>query len=54
MEPVRLGIIGCGVMGPRHAADAKRSGLFDVVAMADVIEDRAKEAVGAARDRGSA
>ena len=44
MEPVRLGVIGCGVMGPRHAADAKRSGLFDVVAVADVIEDRARDA----------
>jgi len=43
MEPVRLGVIGCGVMGPRHAADAKRSGLFSVVAVADVIEDRARE-----------
>jgi predicted dehydrogenase len=43
MEPVRLGVIGCGVMGPRHVADAKRSQLFDVVAVADIIEDRARE-----------
>lgn len=42
MEPVRLGIVGCGVMGTRHAADAKRTQLFEVVATADLIEDRAR------------
>jgi len=43
MEPVRLGVIGCGVMGPRHVADAKRSQVFDVIAVADIIEGRARE-----------
>jgi predicted dehydrogenase len=42
MEPVRLGVVGCGVMGTRHAADAKRTQLFDVVAVADLIEERAR------------
>ena len=43
MEPVRLGVIGCGVMGPRHVAPASESPLLDVVAVADLIAERAEK-----------
>ena len=43
-EPVRLGVIGCGVMGQRHMAAAKGSAQIEVVAVADVRAEAAKEA----------
>jgi predicted dehydrogenase len=39
MESVRLGIVGCGVIGQVHAKFAKKSPLIDLVAVADVRED---------------
>ncbi len=36
MEPVKLGVIGCGVMGRRNMADAMASDLTEVVAVADL------------------
>ncbi len=45
MKPVRLGVIGCGVIANRsHLPDATSSDLFDLVAVADIRVDRAKEA----------
>ncbi len=43
MEPVKVGVVGCGVMGPRHAEVAKESPLMELVAVADLIEERAQE-----------
>ena len=42
MEPVKLGVIGCGVMGPRHAEVAHASPLLECVAVADLIDERAQ------------
>lgn len=42
MEPIRLGIIGCGVIGTSHVSNATKSPLVELVAVADVIEERAK------------
>ena len=44
MEPVRLGVIGCGVIGPHHLDGASKSDLINVVAVADFIEERGKAA----------
>jgi predicted dehydrogenase len=44
MEPVKLGVIGCGVIGPHHLAGAAESPLIEVVAVADRIEERGKAA----------
>lgn len=44
MEPVRLGVIGCGVIGPHHLDAATKSPLIEVVAVADLIEQRGREA----------
>src|SRR3712207_1875484 len=45
MEPLRFGVIGCGVIGTSaHLPDATRSPLLDVVAVADLIEERASGA----------
>ena len=44
MEPVRLGVIGCGVIGPHHLQAATESPLIEVVAVADLVEERAREA----------
>ena len=44
MTPVRLGVIGCGVIGPTHIAAAVESPLLEVVAVADLIEERARSA----------
>ncbi|MBD3181857.1 hypothetical protein GF312_06170 [Candidatus Poribacteria bacterium] len=41
MEPVKLGIIGCGVIGTSHASEASKSPLVDLVAVADLIKERA-------------
>ena len=42
MEPVRLGIIGCGVISNSHLDLAGKCPLAEAVAVADVIEERAK------------
>jgi len=42
MKPVTLGIIGCGVIGTAHAKEASESPLVDLIAVADLIESRAK------------
>lgn len=45
MEPVRVGIVGCGVIGVRaHLPAATKSPLAEVVAVADLIAERADEA----------
>ncbi|MSS70877.1 MAG: Gfo/Idh/MocA family oxidoreductase [Candidatus Latescibacteria bacterium] len=46
MKPVRLGVIGCGVIGRRHVEAASRSPLIDVVAVADLREEVAREVAG--------
>jgi len=43
MEPVRLGVVGCGVIGPSHLKLAAACDTADVVAVADLIEDRARD-----------
>jgi len=40
MEPVKLGVIGCGVIGSRNLMDAQASELIDVVAAADLRVER--------------
>ena len=44
MEPVKLGVVGCGVIGPTHMAAAVKSPLLELVAVADLIEERAQAA----------
>jgi len=44
MEPVKLGVIGCGVIGPHHLDAATKSPLIEVVAVADLIEQRGRDA----------
>ena len=45
MEPVKLGIIGCGVIGNGdHLPSATKSPLVELVAVADLIEGRVKAA----------
>lgn len=45
MEPIRLGIIGCGVIAnAAHLPDATRSPLLEVVAVADLIGERVRAA----------
>ncbi|MGN6361466.1 MAG: Gfo/Idh/MocA family protein [Thermomicrobiales bacterium] len=44
MEPVRLGIVGCGVIGTRHLQTATDVPETEVVAIADVREDVAHAA----------
>lgn len=46
MEPVRLGVIGCGVIGRRHVQVAAESPLLTPVAVADVREAVAHEVAG--------
>ena len=46
-DPVRLGVIGCGVIGQRHLKAAKASPLIEVVALADVREDVARQSAAA-------
>ncbi len=43
MSRVRLGIIGCGVIGSTHAKFAKASDRIDLVAVADVREEAARK-----------
>jgi predicted dehydrogenase len=40
MNPVRIGLIGCGVIGGHHLRHASESPLVEVVAVADRIEER--------------
>ncbi len=51
MEPVRLGVIGCGVIGSRHLQSATASPLIDVVAIADLIEANRHRATEAFQPR---
>ena len=44
MDPVRLGVVGCGVIGPSHMRAAVASPLLDLVAVADLIDERAQAA----------
>ena len=44
MEPTRLGIIGCGVISGHHLELATESPLVELVAVADLIEERATAA----------
>ena len=46
MKPVRLGIIGCGVIGKQHAAAAKEVEGVELVAVADLIADTAEAVAG--------
>jgi len=46
MAQVKLGVIGCGVMGNVHLRAAQDCPDVRVVAVADLIEDRAREAAG--------
>ena len=39
MEPVKLGVIGCGVIGTSHIEAAASSRIIDLVAVADLRED---------------
>ncbi|MFW6155101.1 MAG: Gfo/Idh/MocA family protein [Planctomycetota bacterium] len=41
MDKVRIGVIGCGVMGPRHVASAVNVERAEPVAVADWIESKA-------------
>ena len=43
MEPIRLGLIGCGVIGRHHIVEASESPSVRVVAIADRIEERVQE-----------
>lgn len=43
MNPVRIGIIGCGVIGRKHVSVAAESALLEPVAVADVREAAARE-----------
>jgi len=42
MQPIRLGVVGCGVIGSRHVADAARCREHEVVAVADPRQERAR------------
>jgi predicted dehydrogenase len=49
-ESLRMGVIGCGVMGMRHCEDVMNSDLTELTAVADIN----KEAAEAAASRGNA
>jgi predicted dehydrogenase len=44
MRPIRLGIIGCGVIGNHHLAAAAKSPLAELIAAADLLADRVQAA----------
>jgi UDP-N-acetyl-2-amino-2-deoxyglucuronate dehydrogenase len=43
LEPVRIGIIGCGVIGSHHIDAAMKDDMVDLVAIADLKEDLGQE-----------
>lgn len=43
MKPVKLGVVGCGVIGNIHIKTAVKIPFFEVVAVADIIEEKAKK-----------
>ncbi|MFH0965671.1 MAG: Gfo/Idh/MocA family oxidoreductase, partial [Planctomycetota bacterium] len=47
LQPVKVGLIGCGNISARYLETAKRFRALDVVACADVLADRAREKAGA-------
>ena len=51
MEPVKLGLIGCGVVGSRNLADAQRCSGVELVAVADLREERRAYAKAQGVDR---
>ncbi len=51
LRPVRLGIIGCGVIGQEHLRAAAVSPLIDVVAVADLQPESARETADNTRPR---
>ena len=38
MEPVKVGVIGCGVIGSRHLSIASEASHIELIAAADLIE----------------
>ena len=44
MEPVKYGVIGCGVIGPTHMKPAAEHEILNLVAVADLIPERAQKA----------
>jgi hypothetical protein len=38
MKPVKLGIVGCGVIGTHHVTEATKSSVVDSVAVSDMME----------------
>lgn len=42
MRKLKIGVVGCGVIGPYHMKSASVSTTMDLVAVADRIEDRAR------------
>jgi predicted dehydrogenase len=44
MDPVKLGVIGCGVIGSVHLHFATQSSAVKVVAIADLIKERVEGA----------
>ncbi|MCG3180953.1 MAG: Inositol 2-dehydrogenase/D-chiro-inositol 3-dehydrogenase [Phycisphaerae bacterium] len=51
MEPVRLGVIGCGVIGKKHMDSAAGADHIDLVAAADLVEANRVEAAEKFRPR---
>ena len=41
--PIRVGVIGCGKISAAYFSGLKPYGIVDVVACADLVEDRASE-----------
>ena len=39
MKPVKVGVIGCGVIGSRHLGIASEASHIELVAAADMIEE---------------
>ena len=46
MDPVKVGIIGCGVIGTHHLESAEHAEMAKVVAVADLIPERGQEKSG--------
>ncbi len=46
-KKMKLGVIGCGVMGAKHCVDIKNSDLTELAAAADINKDAAEAAAGA-------